>query len=367
MGGGRLALCCQGRLERSWRFTAVAGLEGRPPNRRVVAAGLALLARRAGRLWRSSSARRQAALFGLGVALGLVLYHALFGFAGQLAGAGQRRPGRGPARPDGHAGAGQPAVPAGPRRGLPVRPSGARRRRAGRVSVLVGAFLFGVGMQFGGGCASGTLYTVGGGNTKMLATLLGFLAGSVLGTLHLPWWLGLPSLGAVSLQREIEPCRARWAFSWPSSRPSSSSSLANLEHRRHGALAHGPAPREGEAGLRRLFQGPWPLIAGGLLAGAAQFRRAFGRRPSLVGQLRLRALGRQARPVCGLDVAAWEFWTWPYPAKALGRQRLRRGHLADQLGHPAGRLPGRRSRRALRAPMAGAAPHRSCWLFWAAS
>src|SRR5215831_17327477 len=30
------------------------------------------------------------------------------------------------------------------------------------MSVLVGAFLFGLGMQLGGGCASGTLYTAGG-------------------------------------------------------------------------------------------------------------------------------------------------------------------------------------------------------------
>ena len=47
------------------------------------------------------------------------------------------------------------------------------------VSVVVGAFIFGVGMQLGGGCASGTLYSAGGGNTRMLATLAAFIAGSV--------------------------------------------------------------------------------------------------------------------------------------------------------------------------------------------
>ena len=45
----------------------------------------------------------------------------------------------------------------------------------------VGAFLFGLGMQLGGGCASGTLYTAGGGNTRMLVTLIFFIAGSALG------------------------------------------------------------------------------------------------------------------------------------------------------------------------------------------
>ena len=45
------------------------------------------------------------------------------------------------------------------------------------ISVVVGAFLFGLGMQLGGGCASGTLFTVGGGNTRMLVTLGAFIAG----------------------------------------------------------------------------------------------------------------------------------------------------------------------------------------------
>ena len=67
------------------------------------------------------------------------------------------------------------------------------------VSVLVGAFLFGVGMQLGGGCASGTLYTVGGGSTRMIVTLFGFIAGSVLGAWNLPVWDDLPRIGAFSL------------------------------------------------------------------------------------------------------------------------------------------------------------------------
>ena len=36
------------------------------------------------------------------------------------------------------------------------------------IAVICGAFMFGVGMQLGGGCASGTLFTAGGGNMRML-------------------------------------------------------------------------------------------------------------------------------------------------------------------------------------------------------
>src|SRR3546814_6595299 len=43
------------------------------------------------------------------------------------------------------------------------------------LSVAVGAGLFGIGMQLAGGCASGTLYTVGGGSTKMVFTLVFFM------------------------------------------------------------------------------------------------------------------------------------------------------------------------------------------------
>ena len=66
-------------------------------------------------------------------------------------------------------------------------------------SVALGAFIFGIGMQLGGGCASGTLFTVGGGNTRMVLTLLAFITGAVLVTFHLPWWHSQPNLGAISL------------------------------------------------------------------------------------------------------------------------------------------------------------------------
>src|SRR3954453_5982596 len=66
-------------------------------------------------------------------------------------------------------------------------------------SVLVGAFMFGLGMQLGGGCASGTLYTVGGGSTRMVITLAAFVAGSAIGAAHFHWWAAQPSFAPVSL------------------------------------------------------------------------------------------------------------------------------------------------------------------------
>jgi uncharacterized protein len=68
------------------------------------------------------------------------------------------------------------------------------------VSVLFGAFLFGIGMQLGNGCASGTLYNLGGGSSSMILTLIAFIAGSTLGAYHFTFWMqDTPTLPPISL------------------------------------------------------------------------------------------------------------------------------------------------------------------------
>lgn len=56
----------------------------------------------------------------------------------------------------------------------------------------IGAFVFGIGMQLGGGCASGTLFVLGGGSTRMVVVLTFFIAGSVWATAHWDFWMSLP-------------------------------------------------------------------------------------------------------------------------------------------------------------------------------
>jgi uncharacterized membrane protein YedE/YeeE len=64
-------------------------------------------------------------------------------------------------------------------------------------SLVIGAFVFGIGMQLANGCGSGTLYTVGGGSGRMLVTLLFFVVGSVFGSLSLPAFLALGGVDPV--------------------------------------------------------------------------------------------------------------------------------------------------------------------------
>ena len=61
------------------------------------------------------------------------------------------------------------------------------------LAVIIGAFLFGIGMQLGGGCASGTLYAAGGGDIRMVLTLLFFIMGASIAAWDSERWSWLPA------------------------------------------------------------------------------------------------------------------------------------------------------------------------------
>jgi uncharacterized membrane protein YedE/YeeE len=58
---------------------------------------------------------------------------------------------------------------------------------------LLGSALFGFALPFAGGCMTGTLYRLGGGQSKSLATFLGLLLGNALGAAYV-WRLTEPML-----------------------------------------------------------------------------------------------------------------------------------------------------------------------------
>ncbi len=72
-------------------------------------------------------------------------------------------------------------------------------------SLLIGAFVFGIGMQLANGCGSGTLYTVGGGSGRMLVTLVFFIIGSVFGSLSLPSFLALGGVDPILASDYLGP------------------------------------------------------------------------------------------------------------------------------------------------------------------
>src|ERR671913_1319194 len=148
---------------------------------------------------------RQAALFIVGAFAGVVLYHAAFGFTSSWRVFISDRRGAG-LRAQMLMLALTCAV------FFPLLASGSVFGQAVRgsvspvgVGVAAGAFIFGLGMQLGGGCASGTLFSVGGGSTRMLITLFFFIIGSVIGTAHMGWWTAQPAFAPTSIVNTMGP------------------------------------------------------------------------------------------------------------------------------------------------------------------
>jgi len=256
---------------------------------------------------------RQAALLVLGGALGLTLYHAAFGFTSAWRVFIAEGRGRGLRAQMAMLALAVvlffPVLAAGTAFGEPVRglvqPLG--------TSVVIGAFLFGIGMQMGGGCASGTLFTAGGGNARMLVTLLFFVIGSVLATVHFSWWTSLPSLPPVSLVATLGP-GAGIAVSLALFAAIAALTVV-VERRRRGALETAePSPA---AGWSRFARGPWPLLAGALALAVLNFATLLlsGRPWGITSAFAL--WGAKGAQLLGIDPTAWSYWQTPANAQAL--------------------------------------------------
>ncbi|MCA0279053.1 MAG: YeeE/YedE family protein [Proteobacteria bacterium] len=261
---------------------------------------------------------RQAVLFVIGGLLGLTLYHASFGFTG-----GWRRfvvEKRGNAIR-----AQMQMIAAAAVVFIPLLSLGSFNGQAlvgafapVGVSVLVGAAMFGLGMQLGGGCGSGTLFTVGGGSSRMLVTLIFFIVGAVIGTAHLPWWLALPSLPEISLGRTLGVPGGVIVTLVGLAAVAGLTVL--VERRAHGSVEKTkPAPRQG---LARLLHGPWPLIGAGLLLAALNIATLVTAGHPWSVTFGFGLWGAKAAQAVGVPVETWAFWNWPGPAKALGSSVL---------------------------------------------
>ncbi|VXA94877.1 conserved membrane hypothetical protein [Burkholderia sp. 8Y] len=246
---------------------------------------------------------RQAALYVVGALLGVALYHAAFGFTSAWRvfiadgrGAGLRA---------------QmlmlavgvalffPALASGSLFGMPVTglvsPAG--------TSVIVGAFMFGIGMQLGGGCASGTLYTVGGGSTRMIVTLAAFILGSVVATAHMPFWTAMPALAPISLVKSMGAVPAL-LLNWIVFAAIAALTVF-VEKRRHGKLV---AAHVQPAHTSPWLHGPWPLVAGALALAVLNFATlALSGRPWGVTSA-FALWGAKAASALGVDVANWPYW-----------------------------------------------------------
>ncbi|MEJ0074970.1 MAG: YeeE/YedE family protein [Alphaproteobacteria bacterium] len=165
-------------------------------------------------------------------------------------------------------------------------------------SLVIGAFVFGIGMQLANGCGSGTLYTAGGGSGRMLIALALFIVGSVIGSLHLPAFLALGG---------IDPILASTYFGAWGGLAVTLASIAAA------AITIVAIARKRGANYRPHKS----ILIGGIVIGLLSIGVFLaGHHPWSV-TFGFTVWGAKLAALAGFDFSHAEFWQWPGPKRAL--------------------------------------------------
>ena len=165
-------------------------------------------------------------------------------------------------------------------------------------SLIIGAIVFGIGMQLANGCGSGTLYTVGGGSGRMIVTLAFFIAGSVIGSLHLPAFLRLGGIDPILAADYLGPWGGLVA-TWASL---GAAALAGIALARRRGASFLPSRR---------------IVVGAVLIGLLSIGVfAAGHHPWSV-TFGFTVWGAKLAALAGFDFSGAEFWQWAGPKHAL--------------------------------------------------
>lgn len=174
------------------------------------------------------------------------------------------------------------------------------------VSLVVGAFMFGIGMQLGGGCASGTLYAVGGGRSVMFVTLLFFIVGSTIGAHHLPFWTeDLPAYEPISLATSTGlGYGGAWALSIALFGLIAWITLVVEKKKKAPKMAPVPSTK----GWSRIFRGSWPLFAAAIALAVLNAITLMTRGTPWGVTSAFALWGSKVAQFFGIDVASWGYW-----------------------------------------------------------
>jgi uncharacterized protein len=170
------------------------------------------------------------------------------------------------------------------------------------VAVVLGAFLFGIGMQIAGACASGSMFAAGSGSLKGLVTIIGFILGVTAAAATFDSWSAWPILPTVSLTHELG------GFGAVGAHLAVTASCIGLalayEMRRRGGIESLLADRTANSGLVTR----WPLLWGavGLGVAAVLILLLSGRPWALISAYAL--WGSKLVALTGDDVSFWGHW-----------------------------------------------------------
>jgi hypothetical protein len=180
--------------------------------------------------------------------------------------------------------------------------------------VVVGAFLFGIGMQVGGACASGTLFAVGSGQTAIVLTLGGFIGGSVLGAAVWGFFTqDLPALPAVDLAAR----RLGYAGALIVSLAVMGAIVLATRwwERRRSAPPAGRPPQA--HGWARVLRGSWPLLVGAVLLAVLNAVTLLTKGSAWGVTSAFALWGAKIVQALGGDVSGWRYWARPESAQSL--------------------------------------------------
>lgn len=180
-------------------------------------------------------------------------------------------------------------------------------------SVLVGSFMFGMGMQLGDGCASGTLYHTGGGDARGVLTLVGFVIGSVLGTINFTWWMSTPHFQPVSFIKSFGPIGGLLFNALLLAIVFVVTLL--VEKRRNGNIES--MKLKEPFTVKSILRGPWSLLAGGIVLaiGNVVILMLSGQPWGVTSAFAL--WGAKIAQVVGVPVTHWGYWQNPGHALSL--------------------------------------------------
>lgn len=299
---------------RASRRTAPPAAPPAPPARTGVAVVGVALAAALGMAIHHAAGTTITVAYALGLALGVVLFHSRFGFTSawrQLVAVGQGRALRA------HmlmlavacllfatilgAGLGLSGSPKGA-----VEPAG--------LGVVLGAFLFGIGMQVGGSCASGTLFSVGSGQTAILYTLGGFVLGSVASAFPADWISQLQKTGP-TVSFADTPLGYPGAVLISLAIIGAVVGISLLVERRRNPPPTGTPPAA--TGIRRVLRGSWPVWVGALaLAGLNALTLVVSGKPwGITSAFAL--WGAKLLGWIGIDLSSTAYWSSPENAATL--------------------------------------------------
>ena len=164
------------------------------------------------------------------------------------------------------------------------------------VSLFIGAFMFGTGMQLANGCGSGVLFSFGGGSGRMIVALPFFVIGSVLGSVILPPVLAWGSLGQIEIGGGM----------------SSTGKLAvNL------LLLLGASGFFGWLSARRGFRINRTMLVATVLIGLLCWGVFWVSNHPWGVTFGFTLWGAKIASAAGLPIEEFAFWTWPGPKRAL--------------------------------------------------